>query len=110
MVSFCLFSVVCLLYLFAHMNKNSIIVLSIIICLGLGVFPAYAQLRAPRQTDSAKKCAICHYRWIYTFYVEHRGTPLAPLDEKEVVGSREMCLSCHDGSVRDSRDKICNDP
>jgi len=110
MVSFCLFSVVCLLYLFARMNKNSIIVLSIIVCMCLGVFPAYAQLRAPRQTDSAKKCAICHYRWIYTFYVEHRGTPLAPLEEKEVVGSREMCLSCHDGSVRDSRDKICNDP
>jgi len=107
---FCLFSVGCLLYSFARMNKNSSIVFYIIICLCLGGFPAHAQLRAPRQGDSAKKCAVCHYRWIYTFYVEHRGTPIAPLDEKEVVGSREMCLSCHDGSVRDSRDKICNDP
>ena len=73
-------------------------------------YPAHAQLRNPRQADTAKKCAICHYRWIYTFYVEHRGTPLAPLQEQEVVGSKEMCLSCHDGSVRDSRDRICNDP
>ena len=71
---------------------------------------AQAQLRNPRQADTAKKCAICHYRWIYTFYVEHRGTPLAPLQEQEVVGSKEMCLSCHDGSIRDSRDRICNDP
>jgi len=71
---------------------------------------AQAQLRNPRQADTAKKCAICHYRWIYTFYVEHRSTPIAPLQEQEVVGSKEMCLSCHDGSVRDSRDRICNDP
>jgi len=71
---------------------------------------AHAQLRNPRQADTAKKCAICHYRWIYTFYVEHRSTPLAPLQEQEVVGSKEMCLSCHDGSIRDSRDRICNDP
>ena len=26
------------------------------------------------------------------------------------MGTREMCLSCHDGSVRDTRDKVCNDP
>ncbi len=78
--------------------------------LGLSSSLTYAQLRAPRQADTAKKCAICHYRWVYTFYVEHRATPLAPLQEQEVVGSKEMCLSCHDGSVRDSRDRICNDP
>lgn len=64
----------------------------------------------PTQADSAKQCAICHYRWVYTFYVEHRGTPLAELQEERVVGSRDMCLSCHDGSVADSRNRICNDP
>jgi len=70
----------------------------------------FAQIDIFQQVDTAKKCSICHYRWVQTFYVEHRGTPLAPLNEKEVVGSQKMCLSCHDGSVRDSRDKICNDP
>ncbi len=64
----------------------------------------------PRQADSAKQCAICHYRWVFAFFVEHRSTPIAPLQEKKVVGSQEMCLSCHDGSVMDSRDRICNDP
>jgi len=91
-----------------YFKKCVLIIFVVFLCL-YGTC-AHAQLRAPRQADSAKKCAICHYRWIYTFYVEHKSTPLAPLVEKEVVGSREMCLSCHDGSVRDSRDKICNDP
>lgn len=67
--------------------------------------------QAPREADTAKKCAICHYRWVYTFFVEHRGTPIADLVEtKDVVGEPAMCLSCHDGSVRDSRDTICNTP
>ena len=63
-----------------------------------------------RKADTAKKCSICHYRWVYTFYVEHRSTPIAPLQEEKVEGEQRMCLSCHDGSVRDSRDRICNDP
>jgi len=63
-----------------------------------------------RKADTAKKCSICHYRWVYTFYVEHRSTPIAPLQEQKVEGEPRMCLSCHDGSVRDSRDRICNDP
>ena len=63
-----------------------------------------------QRADTAKKCSICHYRWVYTFYVEHRPTPIASLQEKKVEGEQRMCLSCHDGAVRDSRDKICNDP
>ncbi len=83
-----------------------------VLCLIFLMFPCavFAETDLYRQADTAKKCSICHYRWIYTFYVEHRGTPLAPLDEEKVVGKQEMCLSCHDGSVRDSRDRICNDP
>jgi len=65
----------------------------------------------PRQADTARKCAICHYRWVYTFFVERRGTPIAPFDDsRDTAGDPEMCLSCHDGSVRDSRAEICNDP
>ena len=68
------------------------------------------QMELPKSADTAKQCSICHYRWVSTFFTEHRGTPLTPLQEEMVVGTREMCLSCHDGSVMDSRDMVCNDP
>ena len=67
-------------------------------------------MELPKSADTAKQCSICHYRWVSTFFTEHRGTPLTPLQEEMVVGTREMCLSCHDGSVMDSRDMVCNDP
>ncbi len=74
-------------------------------------FQAQAAFEFNREPDTAKKCAICHFRWVSTFFTEHRSTPLAQLEEKkDVVGSPEMCLSCHDGSIRDSRDRVCNDP
>ena len=62
------------------------------------------------QADTAKKCSICHYRWLQTFYVDNKGTPLAPLETNRIEGKRLMCFSCHDGSVLDSREKIFNDP
>jgi len=63
------------------------------------------------KADTSKKCAICHYRWVPAFFLEHRSTPIASDDEKSLGAfSREMCISCHDSSVRDSRRKICDDP
>jgi len=68
-------------------------------------------MQLPREADTGKKCAICHYRWVYPFFFEHRSTPLATLHEgRDTVADKEMCFSCHDGSVRDARDKICNKP
>ncbi|MBI5559274.1 MAG: cytochrome c3 family protein [Deltaproteobacteria bacterium] len=55
--------------------------------------------------NSSRECAICHFRWIDQF-VEGRGTALAPLETKDVAGEEMMCLSCHDGSTEDSRQKI----
>ncbi len=57
----------------------------------------------PRNPSSAKECAICHYRWIDTFFIDGHGTDLAPLQTEQVEGTSEMCFSCHDGSVLDSR-------
>ncbi|MBI4825985.1 MAG: cytochrome c3 family protein [Nitrospirae bacterium] len=59
--------------------------------------------------DSAKECAICHYRWIDTFYLEHKGSDLVEFESRKVESKPEMCFSCHDGSVVDSRARVYND-
>ncbi len=60
----------------------------------------------PRNPNSAKECAICHYRWIGTFFVQGRGTDLVPYQSEKVAATPEMCFSCHDGSVVDSRERV----
>jgi len=59
--------------------------------------------------NSAKACAICHYRWIDTFFVEARGTDLVEYQSEKVVATPDMCFSCHDGSIRDSRAKLAEE-
>jgi len=66
-------------------------------------------LETPRNPDSAKECAICHYRWIDRFFVDRTGTDLVPYQAEKVVAKPEICFSCHDGSVVDSRAKVYND-
>ena len=64
---------------------------------------------APKNPNSAKDCAICHYRWIDTFYVNGTGSDLVPYQSEKVVAKPEICFSCHDGSVVDSRARVYND-
>lgn len=70
--------------------------------------PCFAN-QAPRNPNSAKECAICHYRWIDTFFIDGLGTDLVPYQETKVVAEPGICFSCHDGSVADSRGKVYND-
>ena len=37
-----------------------------------------AQLELPKAADTAKECSICHYRWVSTFFTEHRSNPAHP--------------------------------
>jgi len=67
---------------------------------------AWAQISTPKNPKSAKACALCHYRWIDTFFVEGKGTDLVPYQARKVVATPEMCASCHDGSIMDSRDRM----
>lgn len=83
------------------------------IVLFLCAFPCQglAKVELSLHADSSKKCAICHYQWVSTFFLEHRSTPIAQAGEKSLeMFSWRMCISCHDASVRDSRSSICNDP
>jgi predicted CXXCH cytochrome family protein len=90
------------------MGKRSFLTLFIILSAALpGI--SFAQVETPRNPDSAKECAICHYRWVDTFYIDNRGSELVEYQSEKVVAKSEMCFTCHDGSVVDSREKIYND-
>ena len=61
--------------------------------------PLCAQMLHPDKPDSGKKCAICHFQWVYPFYTEHRDGELVPQPKEKMVATAEMCFSCHDGNV-----------
>jgi len=69
-------------------------------------FRTVSAVEPPKNPNSAKSCAICHYRWIDTFFVEGKGTDLVPYQSEKVAAKPEMCFSCHDGSVLDSRARL----
>ncbi|MBA4366865.1 MAG: hypothetical protein C0403_04425, partial [Desulfobacterium sp.] len=66
------------------------------------------EISPPKNPNSAKACAICHYRWMDTFFIEGKGTDLVPYQSEKNAANLEMCMSCHDGSVMDSREQFCN--
>jgi predicted CXXCH cytochrome family protein len=90
------------------MKKGTSLHLSVIF-LALHVSISFAQAEAPRNPDSAKECAICHYRWIDTFFIDGKGSDLVEYQGEKVVAKPEICFSCHDGSVADSRARVYND-
>ncbi len=61
---------------------------------------------APTRPTSVKECAICHYKWVDTFFEDGESTELAVYPSGAVVASEAMCFSCHDGSVVDSRARM----
>ena len=69
---------------------------------------ALATVEPPKNPNSAKGCAICHYRWIDTFFIDGKGSDLVAYQSEKVVAAPEMCFSCHDGSVMDSRVRLNN--
>jgi predicted CXXCH cytochrome family protein len=70
---------------------------------------SYATVQPPRNPDSAKECAMCHFRWVDTFFLDGRGSDLVDYQSEKVAATAEMCFSCHDGSVVDSRSRVYND-
>jgi predicted CXXCH cytochrome family protein len=63
--------------------------------------------------NSSKECAICHIRWVRAFDTPRDSLRPDKLQEDRMqdvlerrAGSGDMCLSCHDGSVTDSRFKV----
>ncbi len=56
--------------------------------------------------NPSRECAICHVRWVQAF--GRSQVPDGPMQNvlERQAGSGDMCLSCHDGSVVDSRFKV----
>lgn len=54
-------------------------------------------------------CTICHVEWLPAFAHEGRTTIMSLPEhgpDDPVVSQNDMCLSCHDGSVADSRRQV----
>jgi predicted CXXCH cytochrome family protein len=90
------------------MMKQTIFLNLCVIILLINLNTAFAEVIAPKNPNSAKGCAICHFRWIDTFFVEGKGTDLVEYTAEKVEASPKMCMSCHDGSVMDSRERLAN--
>jgi predicted CXXCH cytochrome family protein len=56
--------------------------------------------------NSSRECAICHIRWVDTLVRNGSHEDLMDAVLERQAGSGDMCLSCHDGSVVDSRFKV----
>lgn len=63
-----------------------------------------------RKMEAQRECATCHVMWLDTFRIEGQVTliDLIPMDEQIGAGAAEedMCYSCHDGFVLDSRNLV----
>jgi len=93
-------------YRFGHNFMPSKRFFIFLTALSLYAVPVSAQMIHTVKPDTAKKCAVCHFQWVNTFYNDQMNGDLATRPEKKQVGIREMCISCHDGSIMDSRKSL----
>jgi predicted CXXCH cytochrome family protein len=89
--------------------KKTIPLIPCIIFLASAAHVSHADIKVPSNPDSAKECAICHYRWVDTFFLHNKGSELVEFQSEKVVAKQEICFTCHDGSVVDSRARVYND-
>jgi len=60
----------------------------------------------------ARSCTICHIEWFESYNDTAGNTlvdPLPEIKDDPIVSRSKMCLSCHDGSVGDSRARVWQD-
>ncbi|MEA3286657.1 MAG: cytochrome c3 family protein [Candidatus Marinimicrobia bacterium] len=86
------------------MNKRYLIV-----CLLSCLIPTLVWGQLSRNRNDEKECVICHAQWHHD--LDNPGQLLPEIStstiidgKPAVVSDREMCISCHDGYVMDSRE------
>lgn len=71
--------------------------------------PRAARPRARIVGGQARSCTVCHIEWIEPFS-RNEASSLSPpppsTPDEPFVSHSEMCLSCHDGSIADSRRRV----
>ena len=64
------------------------------------------------EMSSKRDCAVCHVMWLNDFrtdketLIEWQPGNVLMKDTQGVVSSEDICYSCHDGYVSDSRYKV----
>ncbi len=73
------------------------------------LFPS-VQTQAARLPSANRECAICHIMWLTEFkrqdlkpLVPYNPRPTVDSGKQDIVSTKRMCFSCHDGFVLDSR-------
>lgn len=99
-------------YMQHHYRKKCAFIAFILltgICSWLFPEPASA-LR--RKTSTNRECAICHIMWLEEFkrkdvkpLIPYDPLPIEKTGKQDVSSTEQMCFSCHDGFVLDSRFK-----
>lgn len=71
--------------------------------------PRAARPRTQIVGGQARSCTVCHIEWIVPFS-RNLASSLAPpppsTADEPFVSHSDMCLSCHDGSIADSRRRV----
>jgi predicted CXXCH cytochrome family protein len=89
----------------AGMHRLTFVFLAVVACIAALPPAAGAQL----EQSSKKECAMCHVMWLDTFrseqgtLIEWQPGNVLMKETGGVVSSEEICYSCHDGYVLDSR-------
>lgn len=91
-------------------NKEKKLFIALLLVIGLFSWLIPEQASAARKTSANRECAICHIMWLEDFKRQD-VSPLVPYDplptvntgKQDVVSTEQMCFSCHDGFVLDSR-------
>ena len=73
------------------------------------ILPCLMQAQTPRKRNDEKRCVTCHVQWHVDQQQDNNLIPAIRTrtiidGQPGMVSAQEMCLSCHDGYVMDSRE------
>lgn len=85
-------------------------VFSVLVLLACSLFFFPEIVNATVNTPGNRECSICHVMWLNDFkrddvkpIIKYEPRPVVESGKQDVVSTKKMCFSCHDGFVLDSR-------